>query len=260
MLKINLKKISIISLYLLLLFSCSSAKYNKLNPVQKFENYDFDRNSNLIQRVQPTPEFLLEYLINWDSRPNYKDYKLDESERKILSDSFALIPESYRPILKDSLIGVYFIENFWGGGMTSLVVDSENNIYTVIFLNPILLKMNLNEAFLLKERSCFINNDYSYEIKVDISDEYNGILYILLHELTHAIDYKERLTPYAHEPILKFYQDKDSRYNYNGIWNDYSEINDSYNSPIFKLISFYGFNNGPSPEYVNIDDVLCYFI
>lgn len=231
--------------------SCKSQVKNQLDPVHKLENYSFNKKSSLLDKIQPTPGFVLDYLIYLDSKSNYRDYKLSQKETEIMSEHLSLIPGSYKEILRERLIGIYFIENFWGGGMTDFVVGTNNDIYTIIYLNPILLNMTLNEAFLLKEKSCYIRDNNNYKLEVNISDEFNGILYILLHEMTHAVDYIENITPFTHKSLLNYIKEEGSKDFISNVWTDYSTINSKYKSPIFDRITFYGFNNGP---YINIKD------
>lgn len=243
-----LKRLLIV-IFVVILFSCSSKEDNfskYLKKVRNFNNYEFDKESKLIDRVVEAPDFVMDYLIEFDNRPDYKNYELNELEKKIVRENLSLIPEEYKTILNDRLLGIYFIEDFWGSGLCSYAVKDKNEIYTIVFLNPDLLNMTLNEAFLYKERSCFyINEDEGYDIKVDISDKYSGILYILLHEFTHAMDYVKGLTPYADPSLLNYRVLNDKSFEAKKFWNDYNKVRKEYDFPIFEKITFYGFNNGP---------------
>ncbi len=56
----------------------------------------------------------MDYITELDLKPEYKPYELDNYEVQVMKESLKLIPESYKQILNDKLIGIYFIENFWG--------------------------------------------------------------------------------------------------------------------------------------------------
>lgn len=228
----------------LLLYSVNKKNEQPTEPIQQYRNYSFDQNSKLIDRATDVPDFALQYLIKLDGIKSYKNYKLNESEIDIFEQNIDLLPEIYKNELKDTLIGIYFIDNFWGSGLTHFVVDDYNNLYTIIFLNPKLLQLSLSEAYTMKENTCF-KKDKNIRLEVELSETLNGILYVLLHETTHSIDFTKRITPFTHGEMLKYVSPFHESEITKQIWDNYYQLKAKYKSEIFSKISFYGFNNGP---------------
>lgn len=238
----------ILYLTIFLFIGCTNKSLLQIDEVQKFTNYRFNQKSTLISRVNNAPDFVLKYLIELDNKPEYKNYALNNKEYQIIKDNIELLPKDYKDELQNSLIGIYFIDNFWGSGLTHFVIDDNNNIYTIIIINPKLLQMNLSEALTWKERTCFID-DINYKLEIEVSDQLSGLLYILLHETTHAIDYTNRITPYPHPHLLKYTNVPKKSYDLFNIWEKYNKISKQYNSNLFSTITFYTFNNGPKAKY-----------
>lgn len=249
-------KLILISSILLLVVSCNrSNKNSAYERVYQFKNYDFNSSTTLMERVQETPEVVLDYLKAYDNRPDYTSYTLSDYEREIVEENLELLPDSYKEILNECLLGIYFIEDFWGSGIADYVIDSDKNIYPFIVLNPARLHETLNEAFLYKEMTCFIDDGSDLSLKVNISDDYNGILYILLHELSHAIDYRKHITPYTTKRVINDFEPNFNSTFISNIWDDYDVIAKSYSAEIFERISFYGFNEGPHIELSEVLDL-----
>lgn len=240
------RKLFLISSIFLLALSCNGTHKNRVfERVHQFKHYDFDSSTTLMDRVQDTPNVVLDFLQVADNRPDYQNYMLSDSERVIVEENINLIPQRYKELLTESLIGIYFIEDFWGSGLTNYVVDKEDNIYTFVIINPKLLQMTLSEFYLYKEMTCFIKDDEDIHFKVNMSDDFSGILYILLHEFTHAIDYVYPITPYTSPEILHEREAFFTSGFIDDIWGGYDIKRDHYQIDIFDRVSYYGFNKGP---------------
>ena len=64
-----------------------------------------------MRRVQSTPFFLLDFLKKADKRKDYTSYTPSEGEYGLMSDYFLRLPPLSRKILKERLIGIYFVNN-----------------------------------------------------------------------------------------------------------------------------------------------------
>lgn len=240
------KRLPIIINLLILLLSCNRSIHDKVfQQVHQLDNYQFDPTTPLEERVIEEPDVVLNYLQVYDGRPDYRNYILNDSEKRIFKENLKLIPQSYIKTLEERLIGIYFIEDFWGSGLADYVVDSDNNIYSFIVLNPSRLYTTLNEAYLYKELTCFVKDQNDISLKVDISEDYNGILYTLIHELSHVIDYVDMVTPYTSPTFLNVVEANKNSTFVKDIWETYSKISDQYRVELFNRVSFYGFNDGP---------------
>jgi len=131
------------------------------NPVKQLTNYSFDKNSPLISRVKKTPPIVLSAWSDWDGMKNYSSYTPDNKEIKIIEKYVKLLPSLIQGVMKERMIGIYFVNNFLGSGLTDWVLDSNNKVYTYMIFNPETLKKNMSELITWKERTCFIPNDSS---------------------------------------------------------------------------------------------------
>ncbi len=201
----------------------------KNNAARKFESYRFNADSSIISRVAAPPEFLLSYLKELDGRKDYTPYQPNSREIRIIENSLTILPPLYRQLLKKKLIGIYFINNFLGNGLTDWVVDSSDSVYTVMVFNSSVFSKNMSDLLTEKEQTCFTKDDISYNISIDCGKKYNGFYYILLHESTHAVDYVMNITPYTEIHYKKYLRlaGTDTDFTRN-IWDGYDRAHDRF--------------------------------
>jgi hypothetical protein len=166
-------------------------------PVHAFQSYHFNQETSLISRVSIAPDFLMTYLKELDKKADYQPYSPSVKEMKIIETSLGSLPPAFRRILKKRLVGIYFVKNFLGNGMTDWIIDSHGDVYVVLVFNASVFAKNISRLLTDKENTCFIPNDPDYRVSIDCGTSYNGFLYILLHEATHAVDYIKSITPYT---------------------------------------------------------------
>lgn len=218
-------------------------------PAHNFSYYDdfFDPSSSLIDRIRTDDQFVLEYLMDFDSKDNYSLYEPTEKQEELLDEYFRLLPAKYQETLTDRLLAIYFVNNYVASGMTDYVLkENSDDIYTILILNPDLIDHPMDSWITKKENTCFYDNEDGFEIKIEIESEYTGLLYILLHECTHVMDYTTEITPYTEPDIgkLKNTLDNTSPFTEN-IWSDYRKPTEENDFALRDKITFYGFNNGP---------------
>ena len=213
---------------------------------KRIENYDTDFDKDLIERVGMPPEIVLSYFSRADNMPAYTAYKPTEAEMSIIEKELELLPLLHRQILEKRLAGIYFIENFLGSGLADYIIGDDGTVYTILIFNPRVLQSSLSEYVSYKENSCFIRDDSSTRVEIELSETFSGFLYILLHESTHCIDYVERFTPWVEPHMLRVQgpSQRDTSFT-RRVWKDYSVLNASVQFPYKEEITFYGFNNGP---------------
>lgn len=224
------------------------------NPARHFRNYSFNSESSLKSRVCPASEIVLSHLRKMDNMDDYKAYIPEKNEMSIIGNSFDNLPPLTRSLLRERLLGIYFITNLLGSGLTDWVVDKDNNIYMFMVFNPEVLKKNFSELITSKEKTCFKNDDSSIELSFDCGKRYNGFLYILLHESTHAVDYVMDITPYTEKIIQRFQANTKNETEFtSGIWMEYSRTYLKY--PFRDDVTFYGFGNGPKMKISEAVDI-----
>ena len=205
-----------------------------------FESYGFNADTPLTARIGEPPAFLLTYLKKLDNSPDYEPYLPERGEMESIHSALNDLPLRQKKLMKYRLIGMYFIKNFKGSGLTEWVVDRENRVYAVMVFNAAVLKKNMSELLTEKERTCFGIDDTSMAITINCGTTYSAFMYILLHESTHLVDYVEPVTPYADRQFNGYFRIKTSSTDFTkSVWNDYDVPKRKY---LFSdKVAFYGF-------------------
>ncbi len=178
-------------------FLCSSCDKGRLPDVHLLESYRFSEDTSLISRVSPPSPVILEHLKKLDKRPLYAPYIPNASEMRIIEKSLEILPRLTRSVLQRHLIGIHFIDDFTGNGLTEWVTDTKGKVYAIMVFNPSVFRGTMSDILTAKEKSCFIQDETGHDIRIDAGHDYNGFVYILIHESTHVVDYVKRITPYV---------------------------------------------------------------
>jgi hypothetical protein len=210
------------------------------------ESYHFDPSAPLIDRVKEAPDFLLMYLQDIiDTSQNSTPYIPSEEEAAVIQSNLSILPPSYLENLQKRLVGIYFINNWIGSGITDYVLDSDNEVFTFIIVNPETMRNDISEWITYKESSCFLPNgqeDSSITITVDCGNEYSGLAYVLLHETSHIMDFVHHYTPYVMAELGQSVSETDF---VRGTWMDYYNPVQDADFILREDITFYGKDNGP---------------
>ena len=218
-------------------------------PAHNFSYYDdfFDPSSSLVDRIRTEDQFVLEYLMDFDNKDNYSFYEPTEKQKELLDEYFKLLPLKYQEKLSERLLAIYFVNDYVASGMTDYVLEkNSDDIYTILIFNSALIDHPMDSWITKKENTCFIDDDESIDIEIDIDSEYTGLLYILIHECTHVMDYTTEITPYTEPDIGKLKNTMDNTSPFTeGVWTDYRNPQGENDFFLRDKISFYGFKNGP---------------
>ncbi len=218
------------------------------NPVHKLETYHFDPAAPVESRFG-LPERVLISLRQYDNRPDYEYYEPTGAEKKLVLDSIAKLPEPIRESIRRRMIGIAFLNDFRGSGMTDFVLDEQGNQYFYLIFNAATLHDNLSTWLTTKEKTCFIAQP-GFDIRVSANVDMSAFPYILAHESLHAIDYVNPITPFV-EPFNSMLIRSRGRFPpeftefTRGVWKSYSVPEEEYRFDGRKKVTFYGFNNGP---------------
>ena len=221
------------------LFSCKNQHGNNLHTIQKIENYNGKANSSVEEKLLATPEVIINSLNEMDNVSNYSSYKLNDDEKQLFLNYYDILPLKYKNIINEKVIGIYFVNNFLGGGMTEAIFDDSGNMYMVLFFNPEILHRNITEWINFRDNSIFINNENSISLIIECDSNYHALIHTLLHEASHVYDYYNNVTPFT-EDFLKNSRTKFQTEFIKNVWNDYDEPIAEYNYENRKRISFYG--------------------
>jgi len=221
------------------LFSCKNQQGNNLNSIQKIENYNGNTNFSVEEKLLTTPEIIINYLNKMDNVDNYSSYILDDNDKQLFLNYYNILPLKYKDIINEKVVGIYFINNFLGGGMTEAVFDNNGNMYMVLFFNPEILHKYITEWINFRDNSIFIDNDNTMSLIIECNSNYYALIHTLLHEVSHVYDFYNNVTPFTEE-FLKNSKTKFPTEFVKDIWNDYNEPITEYNFENRKNISFYG--------------------
>ena len=212
-----------------------------LHPALKIESYEYPLEGSLEERIEESSEILLDYLTNYDqvSDDFYKPYYPSEEEFIIIGESFKELPKAITDEAEKVVVGIYFVENFIGGGMVEWFFDKDNNYYTWIVFNPDILNHNVSSWLSLRDSSCFTEKT-GYKIVYD-AGETNAFTYMLFHEIMHVIDISKNITPHQqHFTTGGINEAVDLNDFTRDIWSDFREVDNSIYFPMKDKLTFYG--------------------
>ena len=233
---------SIIALLFILFTSCISNNKPSLDQIKtqyrrKLTSYNSQIDKPINERIVAAPNFVLDNLNAMDKTTIYKNYEPSEQEKQLFIDYYKLLPEHYQLGFYEHVVCIYFIENFIGGGMTDFIFDDNGTMYLVLYLNPEVLRLNLQEWISYRENAAF-DDSSNIDIRVTSSDEYKGLLHTLVHEACHMYDYYQNSTPYIEDIFNKNGRPSSTSFTQD-YWNDIYSPKDEY--AILKGSNFSGY-------------------
>ena len=246
-------KIFLFSTLIILILSCSSTRSLRSEvkkiPAKNYENYSFSPNTKIDERIGNSDAIVLNWLRELDSNESYTFYELKNEERTQVKEYIKLLPKYYQSVLEKKLLGIYFINDFYGSGMSDYVISESNDIYTILVFNPKVFKQSLSELVTYKENTCYKQNNDQIQLNIQISDEYSGLFYILMHECTHIIDYCERITPFVEPNIQELQRKKKEPSPFTEeYWTAYNKIKLKRNIEYKDKLNFYTKENDKKIE------------
>ncbi|MFH1724674.1 MAG: hypothetical protein ABII00_08630 [Elusimicrobiota bacterium] len=212
------------------------------SPMSQLKYYDFDPGKPLAERIGPAPAFLRDAMASADRAPDYESYTPTAEELAMLLGQIERLPAGMRAAFEERLIGIYFIKNFMGNGLTTWVVDEKNTMFAAMVINPAALSRSLSETLTLRERSLFSGGQ---DIRIDCGTKHRGLVYVLLHEGAHVFDYVRGITPYVEEVIVKAFREGRGLDASWDVWAGYSTPQEGADFPYRKKLGFYGLDGAP---------------
>lgn len=248
-----MKKSSLIVVALVLCVTCCKAEMSPeerretilSNPMVQWDNYAFDPSRPLSERIGPSPAFLTEHMAKADRAEDYESYTPTAREKELLLRRIAELPPGMRKAFKERLVGIYFIKNFMGNGLTTWIAGPSDTVYTAMIINPAVFSKSLSATLTGRERSLFKNGE---NVRVDCGEKLSGLVYALLHEGTHVYDYTQGLTPYVEEVLIHAYPRRYSREASWDVWRSLSVPVEDADFPYREKLGFYGLDGAPVIE------------
>ncbi|MBX7058839.1 MAG: hypothetical protein K1X75_12300 [Leptospirales bacterium] len=218
---------------------------SEIPSVRALGAYHFNPASDPLSRITLPPAPTLRYLEEIDER-SYRAYLPTAAERASIRAGLERLPPLHRAVLQRRVVGLYFIEDFASNGLADWVVDEDGSLYCFLAFHPRILRMSAREIILQRERTNFIEDRSGASFDIEVGGDESAWTYLAVHELTHAVDYTLRVTPYTEPgsrelqqriaPVANLARD---------YWLDYSRPKPEYDFPLRAQITFYGFHNGP---------------
>jgi hypothetical protein len=219
-------------------------------PARRLAGYGFSQGLSVAQRINRRPQQVLAYLKDYDGRKDYRIYHPTAQERRLIRRVWQQLPNPYRKVLRRRLVGIYFVENFWGNGFTEWLVDEQKRVYTFIAFNKRVLKLSAQQLINKREQTCFhpkTEDKAQTRVKIRLRPDKPGFLYIFAHESTHVLDYTHNITPFTDPSFGKYFElgSKKHHHFWRQSWRSYFVPQAKTRLFRHKKISFYGFKKGP---------------
>jgi hypothetical protein len=225
-------------------------------PAMNLKNYKFDPASSIADRIQPAPAFVLKHLEEMDGRDDYAAYTPTDAEKQLVLQYLDLLPAWFDAMLKERLVGIYFIDNYVGSGMTEFVLDKADKIHAFIAINPATLAQGMSEWMTAREASCFSGAAAGEaDVFVDCGTAYKALLYVLAHECGHVADYVYHYTPYVEPTIEELGLGVSKTTFIENVWADYAKPEERADFPGRTDVTFYGLGGGPKIPVANAGDL-----
>lgn len=222
-----------------LMASCVCSQ--QLPGFKQLESYRFDPAVPLLDRVSEVPPHLLEALKKLDERDDYRPYLPTLEDTKKIVAAIHAIPDSQRSVLDRRLVGIYFVENFSAGGYSDYLFNKGGNLYTILVLNPAILRTGISKWVTDKELSAFRKDRTDIDMTVECGEgEMTALVYILLHESAHNMDYVSGCTPYVEKDLAASGKPLDASSFTGTAWVDYDRPLAAYDFPQRGKLGFYG--------------------
>ncbi len=215
-------------------------------PALHAANYKLDPASSLESRMAPPPDFLLEWLRKYDGVASYKGYSPSPEQKKKIAGFLEKLPSKMRAVLKERLLGIYFIENFTGNGMSDLAPGPGGKKYAWMVINPAGFSKSLSQTLTAREDSVFTS---SGTVSVSCGKPLPGVFYTLAHEGTHVYDYVEGITPFVEPAWYELLNGSPPpRYRPWAVWRGYDLPAGKFDFKLRKNLRFFGLEGGPRLE------------
>jgi hypothetical protein len=208
-------------------------RLNRLDPASPLES-----------RVLETPASVLEMFAE-EGRPTPTAHDLTEEEKHKLAAAFAVLPPLHRRILRERLQSVSFLDGMPNTALTSPVNPDDPYRLFHITIRAAILRQNASEWLTEKERSIFNATGSPLSVSIEAGKR-DAIVYVLLHEATHIVDFCLGMTTLpvgkqgAGDPPPGAFS--------KGIWTDRTTPAPPYRDPLRERVRF-----RPGGEILPID-------
>ena len=187
------------------------------------------RQEPLEDRVSSAPESVLKRFSN-ELGVNVSAHTVTPDERIILVNALAQLTPFQREVLRNRLHAIYFMDELPGNALTFPDGGPTTEPKYSIAVRAGALHETVSELVTRKERTLFDSAGSELSVTVD-GGTLNAMVYVLLHEATHIVDFAvgappDPAHPTGNHPLVS------------GIWRDGITPVDQYRLPILMGISY----------------------
>jgi hypothetical protein len=192
------------------------------------------------ERIAEAPAAFLEWARKADRMPGYASYLPTEDERRLFAEYYGLLPERFKGAFEARVLGVFFVENFLGGGMSDFVFAEDGTEYNILVLNPRILKASLSEWISFRDSSPYQDDGKGLSMSVSCTGDYKALIHTLVHESAHIYDYGFHATPFVEPAIAQGDMSPSGKPFTKGAWKGYAVREERYTIPNIDRTAFYG--------------------
>jgi hypothetical protein len=205
------------------------------------------RQDSLEERVSAAPETLLKRFRE-DLNVKVTSHVVTPAERMILANTLAQLTPLQHQVLQNRLHAIYFIDGLPNNALTFPDGGSTAQTMYSMAIRAGALHETVSDLVTRKERTLFDSAGSKISVTVD-GGTLNAMVYVLLHETTHIVDFAVNATPDAEYP--------DGKHSLvNGIWrNDRTPV-DQYRLPILMSIFWRTRRAMPAARAADLYDAL----
>ena len=194
--------------------------------------HGLDPTSALESRVRDTPAAVLE-MFKEAGGTAPTAHALTEAERRKLAAAFAALPPLHRRILGERLRSVSFLDGMPNTALTSPVNSDERYRLFDITIRAAIFHEDVSGWLTWKERSCFESTGSPLSVSIEAGKR-DAIVYVLLHEATHILDYCLQITP---APRSGGQPARAGAFT-EGVWSDRTIPAPRYRDPLLQRVRF----------------------
>jgi len=238
------------------LISCSSAKTSPGKAAlwaqfageahRNASNHGFDPARPVDARMKTIPGWLLDHLRAADNRWDYAAFPVGEAERARVRSALALLPGAWQGILKEHLVAIYPVQNYWGGGFTEFLPEKSGAVRSYLVVNAAAFQATASRWLSWKDATAFLSDDEDFRVRVDAGGLLSGFDYLFLHEAAHAVDYAMHKTPWVEADLKTLYDLPGTPVPFTrGVWRGYNDTETAWNFEGRGALSPYGFKGKP---------------
>lgn len=203
---------------------------------EAIRRYGIDTTSSLESRVKEAPASVLKMFQEFKG-PAPTVHTLTEEEKRKLSAAFAALPPLHRRILSERLRSVCFLDGMPNTALTSTVNANEPYRVFDIIIRAGVLHQTASEWLTEKERSIFDAAGSPLSVSIEAGKR-DALVFVLLHEATHIVDFCLKLTPPPPPDNLSAGGLPPTAFT-QGVWNDRVAVTETYRDPLRERILFY---------------------